>query len=184
MLPPRHRHGWEEHHHYSVNVDVGRSVRVLPTSTLSSLQTFPWYLQPRSPNIYILISGTIHVCTTRTVIHLYSTVHHPLFDWFWVVARSTFPTSLTQEAMRGGRRQVLPYEHHSGAEGWKAKGAFQKGTLLYLGSIYVLTSSVPTGNCLSGFLTDENSLPSQLASDGRRCTLFMLRGAPFHSPHV
>lgn len=81
---------------------------------------------------------------------------------FWVVARSTFPTSLTQEATRGGRRQVLPYEHHSGAEGWKAKGAFQKGTLLYLGSICVLTSSVPTGNCLSGFLTDENSLPSQL----------------------
>lgn len=60
----------------------------------------------------------------------------------------------------------------------------KKGTLLYLGSIYVLTLSVPTGNCLSGFLTDENSLPPQLASDGRRCTLLMLRGAPSHSPHV
>lgn len=52
----------------------------------------------------------------------------------------------------------------------------KQGTLLYLGSIYVLTSPVPTGNCLSGFPTDENSLPPQLASDGRRCTLLMLRG--------
>lgn len=72
-------------------------LRVLPTSALVFQQNFPSYLQPQSHNIYILISGTIQVCTTRTVIQFYSTVHHMLFKQLWIVSKSRFPKTLSQK---------------------------------------------------------------------------------------
>lgn len=67
-----------------------------------------------------------------------------------------------------GRTEVLPNQHTQVLKG-------QQEHCPYLGSFYVLTSSMTTSNCPLGFLTGKNSLPFWPASDLWCCRHFTLR---------
>lgn len=91
---------------------------------------------------YILISWSRHVCTT----HSYSS---PLkacrryLNTFGLLQGVQFSEPSPQHwSQRAGQQHRAPAA--PSPEGWKAKGALQKGTLLFSRSVHVLTSSTPS----------------------------------------
>lgn len=174
---PEHQHRRSEHRCY-LSVRGQEDVRGLPTGTLLFQQAFPFALQPRSRDIIIFSLAEADTCAPHAVIHLHSTARRRYLNYFGLLRGVHFSEpSPQQRSRRAGRQLRAPAAPR--AEGWKAKGASQKGSPLFSHSVHhILTSSAPStlqNLTLFGALTGRGAA---------RAPLFTPRAAPSHSPHV